>query len=110
VPYAATPLGLTLRVKVTPKAAADRVTGIVIYADGAPWLKVAVTAPADRGRANAAVIRLLAERLDVPRSAIRLAQGETSRQKTIVISGDAAALAVRLEALLFTPPPSVPAP
>jgi uncharacterized protein (TIGR00251 family) len=110
VPYAATPPGLTLRVKVTPKAAADRVTGTVIDADGAPWLKVAVTAPADRGRANAAVIRLLAERLDVPRSAIRLAQGETSRQKTIVISGDAAALAARLEALLLPTPPSVPAP
>lgn len=46
-------------------------------------LKVAVTAPPDRGRANAALIEVLAELLDLPRSRIALVGGERGRLKRV---------------------------
>jgi uncharacterized protein (TIGR00251 family) len=50
-------------------------------------LKVAVTAPADAGRANEAVLRLIAEVTGVRRNAVRLAGGRTSRAKRIAVAG-----------------------
>ena len=46
-----------------------------------------VTAPAERGKANEAVIGLLAERLGLPKSALRVARGVSSRRKTIEVDG-----------------------
>ena len=54
-------------------------------ADGA-W-KVKVREPAREGRANEAVVALLAEGLDVPRTRVRVARGMTSRSKTIEVDG-----------------------
>jgi len=62
-------------------------------------LRVRVRAVPDKGKANAAVIMLVAKALDVPRSAVTLVSGDTARLKTIKIEGDAAALATRIEAL-----------
>jgi hypothetical protein len=50
-------------------------------------LKVAVTAPPVDGEANAAVIALLAKSLAVPRSAIEVASGQSSRRKTVRVRG-----------------------
>ena len=50
-------------------------------------LKVAVAAPPLDGRANVAVLALLAERLDVPKSALHVAAGEASRYKRVVVAG-----------------------
>lgn len=50
-------------------------------------IKVAVTAPPVDGEANAAVIALLARALDMPRSALEVAAGASSRRKTIRVSG-----------------------
>lgn len=78
-------------VRLTPRGGADRVDGVV---DGV--LRVRVTAPAVEGAANKALLRLLATELGVPRGAVRLASGETSRVKLIEVDGvDAAAIAVR---------------
>lgn len=100
LPYAATAHGLSLAIKVTPKAAAERIEGIVPDADGSVRLKLAVTAPADGGRANAAVIALLARTLDLPASAFRLDRGASGRRKTLTITGDGAELAARAAARL----------
>ncbi len=62
-------------------------------------LRVRVTAVPDKGKANAAVMGLLAKTLGVPKSAVTLVSGETARLKTIAIEGDPAALAARIEAL-----------
>jgi len=62
-------------------------------------LKARVTAAPEKGKANASLVELLAERLKIPKSAIEIASGETSRVKSIRITGDADALAARLEAL-----------
>ena len=79
---------IRLSVKVTPKASSDRIRGW----DGAV-LKVAVTAVPEDGKANKAVIALLAKTLKLPKSAIDIASGETSRTKILLIDGDEALLA-----------------
>lgn len=60
-------------------------------------LKVRVTAAAERGKANAAVERLLADALGVPRAAVSVVSGRTGRDKVVEIAGlDSAAVARRL--------------
>jgi uncharacterized protein (TIGR00251 family) len=71
-----------LRVKVVPGSSRDAVAG---------WLgedlKVRVKAPAEGGRANAAVERLVAEALDVSAEQVRIVAGFTSPRKTLEVSG-----------------------
>lgn len=59
-------------------------------------LCVAVNAPPVDGKANAAVVRVLAETFKVPRSAVAIVRGETGRKKTIRITGVSAAAIERL--------------
>jgi uncharacterized protein YggU (UPF0235/DUF167 family) len=67
-------------------------------ADGHAVLRLRVAAPPDKGRANAAAIALLGAALGVPKSAIAVTAGATSRLKTVTVAGDGAALAARLDA------------
>ncbi len=73
---------LRLSVHVTPKSGRDEVVG---------WrgeeLQVRVTAPPEGGKANAAVCKTLAAALGVPKSAVRVLRGETSRHKSVEIEG-----------------------
>jgi uncharacterized protein (TIGR00251 family) len=88
------PVQTVLAVKAVPGSSRDEVAGWLGDA-----LKVKVRAPALDGRANAAVCDLLARHLGVPRRAVELKQGDTSRLKRFVISGlDAAALRARVAA------------
>lgn len=91
---------MLLAVRLTPRAAGERLGGLWRDADGQAWLAAGVTAPPDKGRANAALIALLAERLDLPRSTISLEAGDTSRLKRLRIAGVDAATAQRIEALI----------
>ena len=77
----------TLSLKVVPKASRDRVVGWV-----GDRLKVQVTAAPEKGKANAAVVEVLAEALDLPKSALRIVSGETSPLKTVEFDGDAGLL------------------
>ena len=86
--------------RLTPRGGRDRIDGWAEGADGARLLKARVAAPPAEGAANEALIRLLAKALGVPKSAVTIAAGATSRLKTVEIDGDAAALAARLEALV----------
>jgi len=69
-------------VRVVPRASRNAIEGEY---QGA--LKVRLTAPPVDDRANDALVRLLAERLNVPRSAVRIVAGEKSRTKRIEIAG-----------------------
>jgi uncharacterized protein len=74
------------RVRVTPRASRDQIEGE--HEDGLGGaLKIRVTAPPTEGRANEALRRLLAERLNVALSAVRIIAGEQSRAKRISIAG-----------------------
>ncbi|CCV10790.1 DUF167 family protein [Mesorhizobium sp. STM 4661] len=91
--------GVDLFVRLTPKAAMDRLEGIEISADGRSHLKARVRAVPEDGAANQALERLVAKALDVPASAVSIIAGGTARLKTLRISGDAAALAKTIELL-----------
>lgn len=85
--FEAQPDGLLIRVKLTPKAAADRVQGVAMEADRRVALKVAVTAPPEDGKANAALIAFLAKTWRVPKTSIELVAGATDRRKRLKIAG-----------------------
>jgi uncharacterized protein len=73
---------ISFRVRVQPRASRDAIEG-----DHAGALKVRLTAPPLEGRANESLRRLLAERLNVPLSAVRIISGENSRNKRIAVAG-----------------------
>jgi len=82
-----------LKLRVTPKSGADEILGL--REDGALHVRVSA-APAD-GKANEAVLRLLSRALRLPKGAVRLKSGASSRDKWIELDGiDAAELARRL--------------
>jgi uncharacterized protein len=85
IPIRDTPTGATFAVKVQPRAKKNSITGELGDA-----LKLALTAPPVDGRANEACIEFFANLLDVPRSSITIASGETSRRKVIRVTGMAA--------------------
>lgn len=91
--------GVRLAVKVTPKASRQAAGGLACPGEGQCSLIVKVTAPADKGAANAAVIALLAKRLRVAKRDITLVSGDTSRQKILHIAGDAGHLTRLLDAV-----------
>lgn len=97
--YRTTPDGLTLRVRVTPNAGRDQIDGVEIRDDGEAVLRVRVAAVPDKGKANTAVVALLAKALRVPKSAISVVAGDTSRVKTLEIIGDGEALASQADVL-----------
>lgn len=86
---------------MTPGAAKDAIGGGWTDAQGARWLIARMRAVPEKGRANDALIALLAKRLDWPRSAILLESGDTNRLKRLRIIGGGAA-AARLTALIAT--------
>lgn len=101
--YTLTPDGALVSLRVTPNAGRDAIEGNETRADGTVVLKIRVSAVPDRGRANAAVIALLAKALGRPKSALALTRGETARDKVILVSGDPHALAPALDALAARP-------
>jgi uncharacterized protein (TIGR00251 family) len=76
------PAGITFAVKVHPRAQKNAITGEVGDA-----LKLAVTAPPADGKANEACIEFLAKLLNLPRSSVTIAAGQTSRNKVIRVLG-----------------------
>ncbi|WP_312147882.1 DUF167 domain-containing protein [Brevundimonas sp.] len=76
-----------LAIKLTPRAAADRIDGWDVDPDGRPVLKVRVRAQPVEGEANAALTAVLARALNVPRRAVTLARGGQSRLKMIEVEG-----------------------
>lgn len=89
----AAPQRLILELKITPKSSRDAVLGWLGEA-----LKIAVTAPPENGKANTAVLAVLARTLDVPGSAIELLSGHGTARKRVAISGlDAAELRRRID-------------
>jgi uncharacterized protein len=78
--------GCTLSVRVHPGARKNAISGVHAGA-----IKIALTTPPTDGRANEALIALLAEHLRLPRARITLLTGATSRAKLLRITGKSAA-------------------
>jgi len=77
-----TDAGATFTVKVHPRAKKNAITGEVGDA-----LKLSLTAPPVDGKANEACIEFFAKLLEVPRSSVTIAAGQTSRNKVISVAG-----------------------
>lgn len=100
---AATPGGIRLRLKVQPRARRTLIMGIGPDRDGQGFtlaLKVAVNAPPEDGKANAAVIALLAEAFHVAKAAVSVVAGATDRRKLVEIRGNSRDLGQRLDTLI----------
>ncbi|MBI2585711.1 MAG: DUF167 domain-containing protein [Rhodospirillales bacterium] len=91
-PFRAVAGGVLVVVRLTPKAGRSRVGPVVAGADGGGVLKVAVTEAPERGKANAALIGLLAKTWRLPKGAIAVARGATDRNKILRIEGAPASL------------------
>ena len=85
---------LTLTLHVQPNARRNEITGL--YGDA---LKIRIAAPAVDNKANAELIDFLSELLGIPKSAIVISRGATSRRKVVEITGGPE-LAARLETLV----------
>ena len=82
IPFHETSAGVSFAVKVQPRAKKNAITGELGDA-----LKLSLTAPPVEGRANQACIEFFANLLEVPRSSVTIASGQTSRRKVIAVAG-----------------------
>lgn len=85
--------GVDLFVRLTPKSSKDAVEGVETTADGRCHLAARVRAVPEKGAANAALEKLLARALGIPRNSVSVVAGGTSRLKTVRVSGDPGELA-----------------
>ena len=83
--------------RATPKAAEDRIEGIATLADGRTVLQARVRAAPEKGKANAALEVLLAKALGVPKSAVSVIAGGTSRLKSVRVAGSPDSLVAAIE-------------
>jgi uncharacterized protein len=96
IPISDSPGGATFTVKVHPRARKNAISGELGDA-----LKLSLTSPPVDGRANEACIEFLSKLLNVARSSVTIAAGETSRRKVIRVAGvTAAAVEQRLRAAI----------
>jgi uncharacterized protein (TIGR00251 family) len=99
-PLTCTRDGLRVAVRLSPRAKSDRLIGLAATAAGECTLKAAVTAPALDGRANEALLRLLARAWELPLRDLWIVAGLTSRNKTVRVAGDPHRLRARLAAVI----------
>ena len=92
--------GVAVRLRVTPRGGTDRIEGLACDAEGGRFLRLRVSAVAEKGRANAAVVKLLAKAWRLPRTALAITAGETGRDKGVTVAGDTAVLEARISAWL----------
>lgn len=80
-------LSVRLRVRLTPSGGADRIDGGGCDEAGKPFLRARVRAAPEHGEANAALEKLIAKALGVPKSSVRVERGTTARLKTLCVDG-----------------------
>jgi len=97
LPYSLLKDGVRLAVRLTPRASRSGVDGIA--ADGRPALQVRLAAPPVDGLANAALVALLAEALDLRKADVRLRSGHRSRLKIVDLTGDPTTILAKLAAM-----------
>ncbi len=100
MPFVAVADGLRIRVHAKPNARRDAIEGLRAEADGGVALRVVVRAAPEDGKANAAILKLLAGEWRLPRAALRLVSGAGDRRKSFHLAGEPRALLAHLEGWL----------
>jgi uncharacterized protein (TIGR00251 family) len=90
-PYRVRPDGIVLAMRLTPRASRDGIDGLK---EGR--IQARVRAVPEDGRANAALVELVADEIGVPKSTVEVTAGHIARLKSVTIKGDAAALEARV--------------
>ncbi len=90
---------LLLPIRLTPKAKREALGGTWTGSRGESYLSASVTAPPDKGAANAALIAQIAKALSVPASRVALEAGATSRLKRLRILACPPEVEARIAAL-----------
>lgn len=98
-PYRLVAGTVIVRVRLTPKSSRDQIEGKMETAEGLA-LKARVRAVPEDGKANAAVEALVADWLDIAGGRVKVVGGQTSRVKSLAITGDAVAVVAALDARL----------
>lgn len=88
---------MALWVRLTPKGGRDALDGLETLSDGRMVLKARVRAAPEDGRANEALVELIASKLQTPRRSVSIVSGHTGRQKKLLVAGDPARLIQALE-------------
>ncbi|MBT4686905.1 MAG: DUF167 domain-containing protein [Rhodospirillaceae bacterium] len=88
LPFTTNSKGTLIAVRLRPGAAANRIDGVQDRVDGSRFLVVRVTAAPEKGKANQAMIKLLAKAWGVPRSSLSVMAGTKDRNKTILLEND----------------------
>lgn len=84
--------GVEIFVRLTPKSSRNAIEGAEEAGDGKVHIKARVRAVPEDGKANAALEKLIAEWLKVPKADVEVVSGATSRLKGVAIRGDSKAL------------------
>jgi uncharacterized protein (TIGR00251 family) len=96
-PFTKDARGLKVALCLTPGAKKSRISGVAADGKGKSELKASVTAPPEGGKANGALLKLLAKAWRLPKTSLSIISGAGSRHKTVLIEGDGEVLLQRLE-------------
>ncbi|WP_283195992.1 DUF167 domain-containing protein [Rhizobium sp. AN80A] len=99
-PWQAADGHLVLAIRLTPNGGRDEISGIELDADDKPHLKARVSVVPEKGKANKALIALLAKSLGLAKSSVTLVSGDTARKKILRIDVEPEDVIRKLEALL----------
>ena len=94
-----TDAGIIVSIRLQPGAGANRIDEVEAMADGRRRLRVRVTAAPEKGKANKAMLKLLAKQWRRPVSRLRVVGGLTSRNKQVAVAGEPAKLMAHLTGL-----------
>jgi hypothetical protein len=80
--------GVRVAIRLSPRARSEGLLGVSPAAEGGRVVKASVTAPAQDGLANKALLQLLAKAWRLPRRDLSIVAGAASRSKTVRVAGD----------------------
>lgn len=99
-PFRKVKTGVILCVRITPNASGNQIVGTRIRDGGTLQLRIHVTATPEKGRANKAMIALLAKSLHLPKSAFDITSGRAARSKNLSIKGKSEEISAAINRLL----------
>ena len=88
--------GVRVAIRLSPRARSEGLLGLSLAAEGGRVVKATVIVPAQDGRANEALLQLLAKVWRLPRRDFSIVAGATSRRKTVHVAGDPHQLIAKL--------------